>query len=302
MTFSASRAGRVLRPIGVPLDLGQNRRGVDMGPSAIRYAGLAPRLRRLGYSVEDGGNLEVAERETLGPGGVPFLAEVARVCGQAYRAGRDAVAQGLLPIFLGGDHSISAGTVAGISDSEPVGLLWVDAHADFNTFETSPSGNLHGMPLAALLGRGAPELVDIGRPGPKIEPRDVVLIGLRDIDAEERVQLKASGILVFTMREIDELGVAVVARQAIERLRHRSRLHLSLDMDVLDPSEAPGVGTPVVGGLSYREAHLLMEMLAETGAVGSVDVVEVNPMLDSSSSTAKLAVELLASLLGSRIL
>jgi arginase len=289
--------------IGVPMDLGQARRGVDMGPSAVRYAGLAERLQRLGCQIEDAGNLAIRDRQLLpAAGGLAFLPEVVRASERVYQAGRRALQRGRLPIFLGGDHSIAAGSVGGVSHDEPKGLLWIDAHGDCNTPETSPSGNLHGMPLAALLGLGDPRLVDVGRPGPKIEPRDVVLIAVRDLDRGERELMKRLQISVFTMREIDEMGIAEVARQALARLAHRPRLHVSLDMDSLDPTEAPGVGTPVDGGLTYREAHLLMEILAEEANIASIDDVEVNTILDHRNETARLAVELVASLLGKKIL
>jgi arginase len=219
-----------------------------------------------------------------------------------YEAGQQAVEAGRLPLFIGGDHSIAAGTIGGVSHSEPVGLMWIDAHGDFNTPESSPSGNLHGMPLAALLGHGAPELVNLGRSGPKLAPAEVVLIGIRSLDPQERVLLKESQIKVYTMREIDERGMAAVAAEALKHLSHLPRLHVSLDMDSLDPTEAPGVGTPVPGGLTYREAHLLMEILADCACVGSMDVVEINPILDHGNDTAKIAVELIASLLGQSIL
>ncbi|HUP22028.1 MAG TPA: arginase [Thermoanaerobaculia bacterium] len=288
--------------IGVPRDLGQARRGVDMGPSAVRYAGLDERLRRLGYDIEDSGNLAIRDRQLLKPsGGLAFLPEVVRASERVYNAGRRALARGHLPIFLGGDHSIAAGSVGGVTHDEPKGVLWIDAHGDFNTPETSPSGNLHGMPLAALVGLGDPRMVDLGRAGAKLEPRDVVLIAVRDLDRAERELMKDQQVTVFTMREIDELGIAEVARQALSKLEHRPKVHVSLDMDALDPTEAPGVGTPVDGGLTYREAHLLMEILAEEADIASIDVVEVNPILDHRNETARLAVELVASLLGKRI-
>jgi arginase len=288
--------------LGIPMDLGQSRRGVDMGPSALRYAGLHDRLRRLGYSTEDLGNVEIPDRETLpGQGGMDFLPAVVEACAEMYEAGRDAIAAGRLPVFLGGDHSISVGTVGGVTHDEAVGVLWVDAHGDFNTPASSPSGNVHGMPLAALRGMGAPELVNLGRRGPKIEAEDVVMLGVRDLDPEEREMLRASGIAVYTIRDIDDRGLAVVAREGLARLAHRPRLHVSLDMDCMDPREAPGVGTPVPGGLTYREAHLLMEILADEGNVGSVDLVEVNPILDITNRTAEMALELLSSLLGKSI-
>lgn len=289
--------------IGVPMDLGQSRRGVDMGPSALRYAGLDDRLRRLGYNVEDSGNINIPVRDTLPPeGGMAFLPAVVDACIAMYQAGHQAIEAGHLPLFIGGDHSIAAGTFGGVSHNEPAGLIWIDAHGDFNTPESSPSGNLHGMPLAALLGHGAPELVNLGRPGPKLTSADVVLIGIRSLDPQERVLLKDEQIRVYTMREIDERGLAAVAAEALERLSHLPRLHVSLDMDSLDPGEAPGVGTPVAGGLTYREAHLLMEIIADCACVGSVDVVEINPILDHRNDTARMAVELIASLLGQSIL
>ena len=289
--------------IGVPMDLGQSRRGVDMGPSALRYAGLDDRLRQLGHTVEDYGNIHIPVRDMLpGAGGMAFLPAVVSACEAMYEAGQQAVEAGRLPLFIGGDHSIAAGTIGGVSHNEPVGLMWIDAHGDFNTPESSPSGNLHGMPLAALLGHGAPELVNLGRPGPKLTSADVVLIGVRSLDPREKDLLKDEQIRVYTMREIDERGLAAVAAEALERLSHLSRLHISLDMDSLDPSEAPGVGTPVSGGLTYREAHLLMEILADCACVGSVDVVEINPILDHGNHTAKIALELIASLLGQTIL
>jgi arginase len=296
-------ARSTLTVLGVPMDLGQARRGVDMGPSAVRYAGLDERLQRLGYRIEDAGNFAIRDRQLLpAAGGLAFLPEVARASERVYQAGRRALSRGRLPIFLGGDHSIAVGSVGGVTHDEAKGVLWIDAHGDCNTPETSPSGNLHGMPLAALLGLGDPRLVDLGRPGAKLEPRDVVLIAVRDLDRGERELMKSLQLSVFTMREIDEQGIAEVARQALARLAHRERLHVSLDMDALDPTEAPGVGTPVDGGLTYREAHLLMEILAEEANVASIDVVEVNPILDHRNETARLAVELVASLLGKRIL
>ncbi len=292
-----------IRIIGAPMDLGQSRRGVDMGPSALRYAGLSQRLRKLGHTVEDAGNIMVPVRDTLPEsGGMAFLPSVVQACEQIYEQGRQAIAAGCVPLFIGGDHSIAVGTVGGVTHQTPSGLLWIDAHGDFNTPESSPSGNIHGMPLAALLGLGRPELVNLGRPGPKLKSSDVVLIGVRDLDPQERALLKESRIGIYSMREIDERGIAEVVREALARLQHLSRLHVSLDMDCLDPMEVPGVGTPVAGGLSYREAHLLMEILADTGRVGSIDVVEINPILDERNHTAEIAAELLASLLGKSIL
>ena len=289
--------------VGVPMDLGQSRRGVDMGPGAVRYAHLRHRLEKLGCTVRDCGNVEIPVRDTLSKsGGLDFLPAVVEACEVIYDRGREALTAGDVPIFLGGDHSIALGTVAAASEQGPIGVLWIDAHGDFNTPETSPSGNLHGMPLAALTGTGVQEMVDLGRPGAKVSAQNVMLVGIRDLDPQERVALRASGAGVYTMREIDDRGIGPVAREALGRLSHLSRVHVSLDMDALDPREAPGVGTPVTGGLSYREAHLLMEIIAETAAVGSIDVVEINPILDHSNRTAELATELLLSVLGQTII
>lgn len=292
-----------VRIIGIPMDLGQSRRGVDMGPGALRYAGLDNRLRAIGCRVEDCGNIEVPVRDTLPPeGGLAYLPAVVEACQAMYRQGRQAVSDGCLPLFIGGDHSIAAGTIGGVTHDAPCGVLWIDAHGDFNTPDTSPSGNLHGMPLAVLLGHGPPELVNLGRPGPKLAPADVALIAVRDLDPAEKAALKQSGVGIYTMREIDERGMAAVAREALRRLGHRPRLHISLDMDALDPAEAPGVGTPVPGGLTYREAHLLMELIADTGRAASIDVVEINPILDNRNCTSEMAIKLIASLLGQSIL
>ena len=289
--------------IGVPIDLGQSRRGVDMGPSALRYAGIGDRLSRLGYVIDDYGNVDTPVRDTLPPeGGLAYLPAVVQAGQAVYRVGQEAVAVGRTPLFMGGDHSIAVGTIGGVSHEAPVGVLWVDAHGDFNTPQISPSGNLHGMPLATLLGHGPTEWVNLERSGPILRASDVILIGIRDLDAAERALLKASDIGVYTMREIDERGMAPVVFEALQRLGHVGRLHVSLDMDSLDPSEAPGVGTPVPGGLTYREAHLLMEILADDGRVKSMDVVEINPILDHGNHTAIIATELVASLFGQSIL
>lgn len=301
-----------LRILGIPMDLGQQRRGVDMGPSAIRYAGLFERLRSLGYEVEDIGNVAVPGRDErrvqehawveAGCGGLRHLPEVLTACRRIYEVAKECADTPEIPLFLGGDHSIAIGTVAGTATAGPLGLLWIDAHGDFNTPETSPSGNIHGMPVAALVGHGCEDLVNLGHPGPKLRPQEIAMIGIRDLDPAERERLTTSGIHVYTMRDIDELGMATVARRALSHLNHLPRLHVSLDMDALDPSVAPGVGTPAPGGLSYREAHLLMEILAESRRIASADVVEINPILDDGNRTAELAVQLVASLLGQRIL
>ncbi len=302
MTSVTATRGAI-RVLGAPLDLGQSRRGVDLGPTALRYAGLKQALIRLGYAVDDRGNIETVERDTLAEeSGVAFLEPVVDACARIYQASREAVADGAIPLVLGGDHSIALGTVGGASHDHRVGVLWVDAHGDFNTPTTSPTGNLHGMPLAALCGRGAAEMVDLGRAGPKVKPEDVVLFGVRSLDPGERELIREVGVTAYTMREIDERGIGPLAAEALERLRATDRLHVSLDLDAIDPREAPGVGTAAPGGLTYRESHLLMELISEQGSLGSVDVVEVNPILDTRNQTAKLALDLICSLFGRTIL
>jgi len=296
-------ASKTIRIIGVPIDLGQDQRGVDMGPSAIRYAGLSAALKALGYQLHDAGNLYVPVRDTLAAQQQgDFLPAIQQVCQMVYEAAVQAVAAGEIPLFLGGDHSLAIGTIGGVTSSEPAGVIWIDAHGDANRPQTSPSGNVHGMPLAALLGEGFPELVNVGRPGHKLEAKDVVMIGIRDLDEGERNWLRQSGIRVYTMRELDERGMSAVIREALVSLEHCSRLHVSLDMDSLDPTQAPGVGTPSSGGLRYREAQLLMEIIADTGKLCSADIVEINPILDHENRTARMAVELAASLFGKSIL
>lgn len=289
--------------VGVPMDLGQSRRGVDMGPSAIRYAGLDNRLRHLGCDVRDFGNIETPVRDELPEaGGIAFLPAVVEAARAAYRLGVDAIARGSFPLFLGGDHSMSLGTSAAARSEASTGILWIDAHGDFNTPKTSPSGNLHGMPLAAITGRGDPQMVNLIDSQPIAADQDIVILGLRSVDSGERHLLRESAVHIFTMREIDELGIGAVSHAALSRLGHCHRIHVSLDMDVMDPREAPGVGTPVPGGLTYRETHLLMEILAASTKVRSLDVVEINPILDERNRTAQIAVELVASLLGQSIL
>lgn len=294
-----------IRIFGVPMDLGQRRRGVDMGPSAIRYAGLNSQLRALGHEVSDSGDLPVPLPENDPPDDdrARHLHGIAGVCERIYREAMDVNERGETAVFLGGDHSLSIGTVSAITARERgVGVLWVDAHGDFNTPDITPSGNVHGMALAALMGKGPSELTGIGRPGAKLAPNQAVVIGARDIDAAERRHLREMNVRVFTMRDIDTMGMATVARMALEHFAPLRRIHVSLDMDSLDPAEAPGVGTPVAGGLSYREAHLLMEILADSKKVTSMDIVEINPILDDRNRTARLAVELVASLFGKTIL
>ena len=301
---------RPVHIIGVPLDLGSGRRGVDMGPSALRIAGLDAGLVRLGFTVIDKGDLPVPAPETRGCGDPKkkYIREIAAICEQVYRATLDSLESGGLPLTLGGDHSIGAGSVAAAAASaralgRPVSLLWIDAHGDMNTPDTTRSGNVHGMPLAAILGREPRELSELGGFGPKVLPERTVLIGIRNLDDREREAVHASGVRVFTMKDIDRIGIAAAAEQALAvACAGGARVHVSFDLDACDPAIAPGVGTPVRGGLDYREAHTLMEMIAGTGQLASLDLVEVNPILDVRNSTAILAAELAFSALGQRIL
>jgi len=294
---------KTIQIIGVPIDLGQSHRGVDLGPGALRYAGLASRLEKLGYEVYDSGNLSVPVRESVAHEHHDhYLPTILEVCKAACLAGQQALAQGRIPVFLGGDHSISIGTIAGIAREESVGVLWIDAHGDFHTEESSPSKNIHGMSLAILLGHGYPELVAVGGPQATLRPDDVVMIGVRDLDAGERQRLRESGMAVYTMRDIDERGMGEIATEALVKLRHKNRLHVSLDIDSLDPQASPGAGTLVPGGLTYREAQLLMEIVADSGLLGSLDIVEINPILDNRNKTAETAVDLTASLFGKSII
>jgi arginase len=299
-----------VRVFGIPMDLGQRRRGVDMGPSAIRYAGLDAMFARLGYEVCDSGNIVVPQVEEVPDahaemddgGRAYYLPEVSHVCGAIYDWIIDHLRPDECGVFLGGDHSMSIGTVSAVLKQENVGVLWIDAHADMNSPKTTPSGNIHGMSVAALLGDGPPQLTDIGYAGPKMKPEQVAMIGLRNLDTDEKRKVSDTGILAYTMRELDELGMSVVARNVVKYFDRFEHIHVSLDLDSCDPTIAPGVGTPVMGGLSYREAHLLMEILADSGKVRTVDVVEVNPILDHQNATGKVAVELMASLFGQRII
>jgi arginase len=289
---------------GVPIDLGQDRRGVDMGPSAIRYARLQGALEELGYQVADLGNAVTPLPETVvKEGEIRHLEAVRDVCEEVAEQAEAMISNGLFPIFLGGDHSIAIGTVSGVARNfERIGVIWLDAHADFNTPQTSPSGNIHGMPLSVLTGAGHPDLVAIGGEGASVRTEDVVIVGLRSVDLEERRLLNDAGIRVYTMKEVDAYGIASVVRRALRALSHLDRVHVSLDLDVVDPDVAPGVGTPVRGGLTYREAHLVMELINEAGIAASLDVVEINPILDHRNGTAELAVELVASLMGRQII
>jgi arginase len=287
------------------MDLGQDRRGVDVGPSAIRYANLSATLEDLDYTVADLGNVEAPIPETVEEKAeVRYLSAVRSVCETVAVRTAQMVSAGLFPVFLGGDHSISIGTVSGVANAAETGrtgILWLDAHADFNTPETSPSGNVHGMPLAVLTGHGHPDLVNIGGGG-AVRAEDVAIVGLRSVDREEREFLARAGVNVYTMKDIDAYGVASVLRSALKDLSHLDRVHLSFDLDAVDPEIAPGVGTPVKGGLTYREAHLVMELINEAAAVASLDIVEINPILDTKNGTAELAVELVGSLMGRQII
>jgi arginase len=296
--------------IGAPLDLGQGRRGVDMGPSALRVANLNGRVAALGYQVEDLGNVPVDQAEAS-PEGHPhakYLPQIAHTCERLGLLVEEALRRGSVPLVLGGDHSVAVGTVSGASQfyrarGENIGLIWLDAHADMNTPETSPSGNVHGMPLACLVGMGPPELVGMYGYEPKVAPGRTVIVGLRDVDREEKDKVRESGVHAFTMRDIDERGMRSVMEKAIAlATAGAAGFHLSLDMDFVDPKDAPGVGTAVRGGVTYREAHLALEMICDSGHMLSMEVVEVNPVLDDSNRTADLGVELVMSGLGKRIL
>ena len=295
--------------IGVPLDLGAGRRGVDMGPSAFRITGLARRIEALGHQVTDRGDVPVPIPESCSPGGERkrFVQEIAVVCRQLADATADAILDRRTPVALGGDHSLAAGSLAGVAralrgSGGSLGVIWVDAHADMNTPETSPSGNVHGMPLAACLGHGPEELVAVGG-GASLQPGNVALIGLRNLDDREGQIVRRSDVRAYTMADVDRRGIGRIVEEALEAIgRTTAGIHLSVDLDGLDPGVAPGVGTPVMGGLSYREAHLLCEMVAETGRLVSMDVVELNPTLDIRNRSAQVGAELVLSALGQRIL
>lgn len=295
-----------LRIIGVPSDLGQNRRGVDMGPSAIRYAGLQEQLQDLGYEVDDLGNIAVPtpESHSVTNQKLKYLEEVIKVCDALSDKVEVVVKEGDIPIILGGDHSISIGSLAGVAKSgKSFGVIWFDAHGDMNTDATTPSGNIHGMPLAASLGIGHSDLIHLGGLTPKVKAENVVLVGIRSIDSDEAELIRKSGIKAYTMAEIDRRGMGPVMEEAIEIAgKGTSGIHLSLDLDALDPMYAPGVGTPVNGGVTYREGHFAMELLAQSGKLCSVDVVEVNPILDEKNRTGSMAVELVMSLFGKTVM
>jgi len=292
--------------VGAPLDLGQGRRGVDMGPSAIRYAGLEERLTSFGCRVVDRGNLVVPEPEALAVRDerARFLPEILEACSRLGAIVAEVAADGAVPLVLGGDHSVALGTLAGLraAAGEPGGVIWIDAHGDLNTPDSSPSGNVHGMPLAAALGVAGDRFAHSGLSLPAVEVDRVVLVGVRSLDPAERALIRERGIRAITMTEIDRIGIEAAMREAIDRASGPGFVHVSLDLDALDPEIAPGVGTPVKGGLTYREAHLACEDLAEAGVVGSLELVEVNPILDRENGSAAIAVELAASALGQSIL
>jgi arginase len=296
--------------VGIPIDLGAGRRGVDMGPSAFRIANLGSQVSTLGYSVNDSGDIPVPIPELIGiqDQRARYVGEIAGVCQALHRIVQSSLLAGRLALSLGGDHSLAAGSVAGAAaamrrKNRSLSLLWIDAHADMNTPESTKSGNVHGMPLACILGKGPAELVEIGGFSPKIDSNRCAVIGLRNLDESEKDIVRRSGVHAFTMKDIDRRGIAAVMEEALDLICSESAgLHVSFDMDGIDPSVSPGVGTPVRGGLSYREAHLLMEMVADSRKLVALDVVEVNPILDHRNSTAILGCELILSALGKKIL
>jgi len=296
--------------IGAPMDLGAGRRGVDMGPSALRLANLNEKLSSIGYEVEDLGNVLVDQPETspVGHESARYLPQIAHTCTRLMEMVEQAADQSKVPLVLGGDHSIAIGTIAGMSNhyrksGQKLGLIWIDAHADMNTPQSSPSGNIHGMPLACSIGIGPSELTHLGGYAPKIDPANVAIVGLRSVDEAERQLVRAAGVHAYTMRDIDERGLRSVIYEAIDRASDGTvGFHLSFDMDSVDPREAPGVGTPVRGGMTYREAHLAMEIIGDSGRMTSMEIVEVNPVIDEVNRTALLGVELVMSAMGQRIL
>lgn len=300
-----------IKLIDVPMDLGAGRRGVDMGPSALRLAGIKEKVASLGFSVEDDQDdifVPIPEHGHVENNSLKFLKEIVTTCEHLARRVELAKEEGFFPIVMGGDHSIAIGTIAGLSSfykkqGKKLGVVWVDAHADMNTPETSPTGNIHGMPLAVNIGLGADVLINLHGNFQKLDPKNVALIGIRDLDREEKRNVKARGINAYTMADIDRLGIFAVIQEAISILKERvDVIHISFDVDGMDPGVAPGVGTPVQGGLRFRETHLIMETLAETGMVGSMEITEINPILDIRNQTAETAVEMVCSALGKTIL
>jgi arginase len=304
---TAPDPSRRIAVIGAALDLGSGRRGVDMGPSAIRYAQLAEQVEALGYTIDDLGNVDTSQAEALDEGdpGARYWFAIKATCEQLARGVVGAVHNGELPLVLGGDHSIAVGTLGGLAAAHggPGGVIWLDAHSDVNTPDTSPSGNVHGMPLAIALGlTHDPRFESDAWPLPMLLDEHTVLIGVRSVDEGEKRRLRGLGARVYTMSDVDRRGIGPVIEEAIDIASGGAFMHVSLDMDVVDPEQAPGVGTPVRGGITYREAHLGMEILAKSGVLSSLEVVEVNPVLDEHNATASLAVELVCSALGARIL
>jgi len=295
--------------IGVPMDLGAGRRGVDMGPSAIRIAGIHERLRELGYEVNDEGDLAIKtqEEQRIKDPRAKYLPEITRAVTVLARKVEKVVDRGHFPLVLGGDHSIAIGTIGGVAAfarkrRKKLGVFWIDAHGDFNTPETSPSGNIHGMPLAICTGLGPRALLKINGAFRKVEPHHVAIIGLRNLDKGERNNLLKNGVRIFTMEDIDKIGIHRVMKNALQQVANDvDYLHISFDLDSVDPVYAPGVGTPVKGGLDYREAHLIMEMLAESKKMTSLEMVEVNPIVDNRNQSAEFAVELMQSAFGKKI-
>lgn len=302
-SFSSATLNKNLALLGIPMDLGAGRRGVDMGVSALRNARLAAALRGLGHTVQDLGDVPVRIAETmdaLEQGGLIMLEPILEACRAVYER-LSALPEDVFPICIGGDHSISLGTVSGCAHGKRSGLIWVDAHTDFNTPTSSETGNIHGMPVAHLIGLGDPKLSSLAG-GWHMRPEDIVMIGIRSVDPLERELLLEYGVKMYTMKDVDQLGITRIAAETLDKLAGLERLHVSFDADALDPSIAPGVGTPVPGGLSYREAHLLMELFSESGCVTSMDIVEVNPILDVQNQTAQVMVGMAESLLGKRIM
>jgi arginase len=299
-----------IRMIGVPMDLGASRRGVDMGPSALRVGGIAQHLKSIGHQIEDIGNIIVKqpEEQHYGEKRAKYMAEIVETAKGLAQLVEKALEDGMLPLVMGGDHSVALGTVAGVGSffrkkEKRTGLIWLDAHADMNTPDSSPSGNIHGMPLAAIAGYGPDDLTQIAGTKPMVIPHNICMVGVRDIDAKERKIIKESGVHVFTMRDLDERGMREVMAEALRFAQDETDgISVSLDLDFVDPTDAPGVGTPVRGGVTYREAHLAMEMIADTKSVVSLEVVEVNPVIDQHNQTAMLGIELVMSGLGKKIL
>lgn len=309
-TRNPSMKPKTLHIVGACLDLGAGRRGVDMGPSALRLAGLNRRMESLGHRVLDAGNIPAPQAESghFGDPKAKYLAEISAFTRKLHTSTRKALAKGHLPLVLGGDHTVAIGSIGGAAAhfnarGQKIGVLWLDAHTDMNTPETSPSGNIHGMPMATLLGRGPKSLLDIGGSKARLDPKKVAQIGIRSVDRKERELVKKLGVYVATMRDIDERGVKAIMEEALSRIgEDTAGIWVSLDMDGCDPRIAPGVGTPVMGGLTYREAHLILEIISDSGRLLGMDIVEINPILDESNATARFAVELAESALGKKII